>query len=297
LSQHRTDSHIHIGASILRKAVRKKMNEQNDDLIERQREHFNSIADRYHEGRQASNHLYLKDLMWRDVFSHFPDLKGSKLDVLEAMCGFCDGYGLVRRHLSSEIRYRGFDYSDAVVETVKRDHPDLDVWQADATKYRPAADSCDLIILIGGLHHSPLDAQAIVKNLAPGLRTGGLFVSYEPTHGNPLFRMVREGIYQNNSLFDEQTERAFPVSGLVHMFTEAGLRSELICYPGLLSYIMYYNPDAFPALNVGGKSLVSLLYAFDKLFYKNPVGRALSFATLSVWSKPPDIQSPSQSPI
>jgi hypothetical protein len=83
----------------------------------------------------------------------------------------------------------------------------------------------------------------------------------------------------------------------VRLFTDAGLHSELICYPGLLSYIMYYNPDAFPALNIGGKSLVSLLYAFDKLFYKNPVGRALSFATLSVWSKPPDIQSPSQSPI
>ena len=54
------------------------MNEKNDDLIERQREYFNSIAGRYHEGRQASNHLYLKDLIWRDVFSHFPDLKGSK---------------------------------------------------------------------------------------------------------------------------------------------------------------------------------------------------------------------------
>jgi len=270
------------------------MNEKNDDLIERQREYFNSIADRYHEGRQASNHLYLKDLIWRDVFSHFPDLKGSKLDVLEPMCGFCDGYGLIRRHLSSQICYRGFDYSDAVVETVKKDNPDLDVWQADATKYKPAADSCDLIILIGGLHHTPLDAQAIVKNLAAGLRTGGLFISYEPTHGNPLVRMVRDGIYRNNSLFDEQTERAFPVSELVHLFTDAGLSSELICYPGLLSYIMYYNPDAFPTLNVGGKSLVSLLYAFDKLFYKNPVGRALSFATLSVWSKPPDIQSPSQ---
>lgn len=273
------------------------MNEKNDGLIERQREHFNSIADRYHQGRQASNHLYLKDLMWRDVFSHFQNLKDSHLDVLEPMCGFCDGYELIRRHLSSDIRYQGYDYSDAVVESVKRDNPDLDVWQADATKFKPAVNSYDLIILIGGLHHTPLDAQAIVKNLAPSLRTGGLFISYEPTHGNPLFQMVRDGIYKKNSLFDEQTERAFPVSALEKLFTDAGLRSELICYPGLLSYVMYYNPDAFPALNVGGKSLVSSLYAFDKLFYRNAVGRALSFATLSVWSKPPDIQSPSQSPI
>jgi SAM-dependent methyltransferase len=273
------------------------MNETNDGLIERQREHFNSIADRYHKGRQASNHLYLKDLIWRDVFSHFRNLKDSHLDVLEPMCGFCDGYELIRRHLSSDIRYQGYDYSDAVVETVKKDNPDLDVWQADATKHKPAVDSCDLIILIGGLHHTPLDAQAIVRNLAPSLRAGGLFISYEPTHGNPLFRMVRDGIYKKNSLFDEQTERAFPVSELIGLFTNAGLKSELICHPGLLSYVMYYNPDAFPALNIGGKSLVSSLYSFDKLFYRNAVGRALSFATLSVWSKPQGIQSPSQSPI
>jgi hypothetical protein len=75
--------------------------------------------------------------------------------------------------------------------------------------------------------------------------------------------MVRDGIYKKNSLFDEQTERAFPVGRL--------------------------NPDAFPALNVGGKSLVSSFYSFDKLFYRNAVGRALSFATLSVWSKPQGI--------
>jgi SAM-dependent methyltransferase len=262
------------------------MNMKNDDLIERQREHFNSIADRYHDGRQASNHLYLKDLIWSDIFSHFGSLKGSRLDVLEPMCGFCDGNEIIRKHLSTEISYRGFDYSDAVVESVKTANPDLDIWQADATKYLPAADSYDLIILIGGLHHTPLDAQTIVRNLAPSLRTGGLFISYEPTHGNPLFRIVRDGIYKKNSLFDEQTERAFPARALRELFVNAGLKLELIRYPGLLSYIMYYNPDAFPALNIGGKSLVGLLYSFDKLFYKSAVGRALSFATLSVWRKP-----------
>ena len=109
--------------------------------------------------------------------------------------------------------------------------------------------------------------------------------------------MVRDGIYRKNSLFDEKTERAFPVSDLVQLFANAGLHSDLICYPGLLSYILYYNPDAFPALNVGGKSMVGSLYSLDKLFYKNAIGRALSFATLSVWSKPPGVQSPSQSPI
>ena len=115
------------------------MNEKNDSLVERQREHFNSIADHYYKERRGSNHLYLKELIWRDVFSHYRDLKDLHLDVLEPMCGFCDGYELIRRHLSSDIRYQGFDYSDVVIETVRKDNPDLDVWQADATSYMPAA--------------------------------------------------------------------------------------------------------------------------------------------------------------
>ncbi|MGM5025774.1 class I SAM-dependent methyltransferase [Tardiphaga sp. 862_B3_N4_1] len=262
------------------------MSDNKDGLIERQREHFNSIADRYHEGRQATNHLYLKERMWTDVFAQFPDLKDKQLDVLEPMCGFCDGNDLLKKHLSSNIRYEGFDYSDSVVNSVKQTNPDLNIRQADATRYTPAPDSYDIVILIGGLHHTPLDAPVIVKNLAPGLRKGGLFINLEPTHGNPLFRMVRERIYKDNSLFDEQTERAFPVSTLETLFTDAGLRPKFICHPGLLSYVLYYNPDAFPALNVGGKSLVDATYAFDKLFYRNAIGRALAFATLSVWSKP-----------
>jgi SAM-dependent methyltransferase len=262
------------------------MTEQRDELLERQREHFNSIADRYHQGRQTPNHLYLKQRMWTDVFSDLGDFKGRRLDVLEPMCGFCDGIDIISRHLSPDISYKGYDYSDSVVETSRRERPGIEIWQADATKYRPPENSFDLIIIIGGLHHTPLDAADIVANLAPALRSGGIFVNYEPTHGNPVFGKIRDRIYQRNSLFDEQTERAFPVGKLIEMFEHTGLRLRKILYPGLLSYVLYYNPDAFPFLNVGGRRLVAATYALDKLFYRSKIGRAFSFATLSVWTKP-----------
>jgi len=81
------------------------MTEQRDELLERQREHFNSIADRYHQGRRTPDHLYLKQRMWTDVFSDFGDFKGRRLDVLEPMCGFCDGIDIIARHLSPDISY------------------------------------------------------------------------------------------------------------------------------------------------------------------------------------------------
>jgi SAM-dependent methyltransferase len=262
------------------------MTEQKDQLLERQREHFNAIADRYHTGRQTPNHLHLKDRMWNDVFRGIQDFRDRPIDMLEPMCGFCDGLDIVSRYLTPNITYQGYDYSDSVIETARLERPGINIWQADATKHLPPKNSFDLIIIIGGLHHTPLAASSIVSNLVPALRPGGLFINFEPTHGNLLFKKIREQIYRKNSLFDEQTERAFAVSDLVGMFDDAGLKLRKILYPGLLSYVLYYNPDAFPFLNMGGSRLVAASYAFDKMFYGNAIGRTFSFATLSIWNKP-----------
>jgi SAM-dependent methyltransferase len=261
------------------------MTDRHDELLERQRGHFNSIAERYHEARQGQNHLYLKRRMWHDVFADLDDFRGRHIDVLEPMCGFCDGFDIVASHLTEDFSYKGFDYSDSVVQSARRERPGIDVSQADATKYQPLQSTFDLILIIGGLHHTPRDAARIVANLAPALRSGGLFVNFEPTHGNPAFKTIRDMIYRKNSLFDEQTEQAFPVGDLMDIFRQTGLKLRKILYPGLLSYVLYYNPDAFPFLNVGGRGLVDATYALDKLFYNNAIGRTFSFATLSIWRK------------
>src|SRR5437764_393959 len=98
---------------------------------ERQREHFNTIADRYHRARRGENHLLLKRLMWRNFFRHVPPPRGERpLEVLEAMCGFADADALLKEHCTARLRYHGFDYSDRVIETLRAERPELDVWQA-----------------------------------------------------------------------------------------------------------------------------------------------------------------------
>jgi len=69
-------------------------------------------------------------------------------------------------------------------------------------------------------------------------------------------------------------------------FTDAGLAPKDLCFPGLSAYVLYYNPDAFPKLNLGGKKLVKTLFNLDRLFLRNTIGRVFSFATLSLWQKP-----------
>lgn len=265
-----------------------RTHEDAEAKLRRQADHFNSIADRYHEARQGQNHLLLKHLMWSAFFRRLPQLNGRPLDVLEPMCGYADGLDLLREHLGPDsVRsYRGFDYSDRVIETLRQERPGLDVWCADATAFDPEPDSADLIILLGGLHHVPDHAEGVVRRLAPALRRGGHFINLEPTYGNPLTRLVREGIYRRNDLFDEETERSFPVSRLRRMFTDAGLRPLEAQYPGLLAYVLYYNPDAFPLLNRGGPRAVRLAWSLDRPFLRNPLGRAASFATLAAWQRP-----------
>ena len=252
--------------------------------VERQREHFDSIADTYYQARRHRNHLLVKGLMWDAFFADWQPPLGRKLDVLEAMCGFAEGKNIIEKGLGRRVSYTGFDYSQNVVTRLKLTSPELNVECADVTKYR-SANSYDIVILLGGLHHVPDHASNVVVNLSSLLRRGGQFINLEPTNGNPVARMVRDSIYKRNSLFDSETERAFDIDTLFSYFRDAGLSLSSVMYPGLLSYILYYNPDAFPSLNLGGERCVRAAFAADRLFLRTAIGRFLSFATLSAWRK------------
>ena len=259
---------------------------EEQELIERQKDHFNSIADQYRNARGHENHLLIKDLIWHNCLKNLPLPDQATYDLLEPMCGFAEGRRLISHHLGIKVKYVGFDYSDTVIDLLKKQDPDITVWQEDATRWTPEANTYDIIILVGGLHHVPNHAAQVVKNLSVGLKKGGLFINFEPTYGNRLTQWIRKKIYQKNPLFDEKTERDFSVSELKDFFLSSSLSPVRIIYPGLLSYILFYNPDAFPFLNAGGKWLVKATFLADRLFYKTKLGGFLSFATLSIWQKP-----------
>src|SRR5688572_27734389 len=115
--------------------------------VERQREHFNRIESRYFAGRREATHQRLKDLMWADALRSLPETAGRRLEVLEPMCGYAEGKAILERHLSAELDYSGFDYSDDVVERARAAHPSERIWQADVTTFEPEAQQYDGIIL------------------------------------------------------------------------------------------------------------------------------------------------------
>lgn len=258
--------------------------ESKKNSIEQQRKHFDSVADEYCLKRNTKNHLFLKKLLWQFFFKDKKGLKKNGLQVLEPMSGYCEGKDILQDNLGCYIVYEGFDYSKAMVEKALQDDPLLNVYLMDITKFRPKK-KYDLIILIGGLHHVPKYTQEVVSTLAEALTDEGFFISFEPTHNNCLFKKVRDLIYKKNELFDEQTEQAFELAELNKLFLSNNFEIVDQIYPGLLSYIFYYNPDAFPIFNLGGTFLVKTFFNIDKFFFRNFIGKKLSFATLTLFKK------------
>ncbi|BFU94416.1 MAG: hypothetical protein NTNFB02_11380 [Nitrospira sp.] len=255
------------------------------NLVEQQREHFNGISEQYVLARTHPNHLLLKDLIWREFIGRNACIASEVHHVLEPMCGMAEGYSILNASLTTHFDYVGFDYSETMVNLARNHKPDLNIERHDVTTYQAGAHRFDLIILVGGLHHVYSRAQEVLIKLRDALRPGGFFVSFEPTHNNWFTRRIRQRIYESHDLFDADTERGFEYRDLDHYFKNAGYVKVDEVYPGLLAYILYYNPDAFPALNVGGKSLVKGLFALDRLFWSGWIGRQLTFATMSIWKR------------
>jgi SAM-dependent methyltransferase len=248
---------------------------------DRQATHFEAIAGRYFSARRSPNHLLYKDLLWKTVFENLRPAAAGTLDVLEPMCGYAEGKTIIEWNYSASIRYEGFDTSPTLIEQVSKQCPGVGVFQADIRNFTPEK-KYDVIILVGGLHHVYRDAAAVLSMLRGALKDDGTFINLEPTQNCFITRTARRLIYKSNSFFDPQTERAFDLAELNRLYSLSGFTVVRQVYPGLLAHVLYYNPDAFPKLNVGGPALVKLLFRFDRLFMSNAVGKLLSFATLSI---------------
>jgi len=254
--------------------------------VDQQREHFESISDSYFHARQHPNHLLLKKLIWQHFFVRNGDVLPRGGTVIEAMCGYSEGKAILEQHCHVDFEYTGFDYSESLVDRAREAFPEADIYVQDVTQFAPKKQY-DLMILIGGLHHVYAHVGPVISLLSGAIKPGGYLINFEPTQNNALYRMARNRIYKKNELFDDDTEQAFDLAELNDLYRQGGLVVEDQVYPGLLAYIMYYNPDAFPLLNIGSAGMVRFLHALEKPFYRSFLAKFFSFATLSLLRKEP----------
>lgn len=255
------------------------------NLVEQQREHFNKISSIYAAARKDAKHLLLKQMIWESFFADKKSLARTCKRVLEPMCGVGEGMQIITKYLTPDIDYTGFDYSEDMVESARHEHPGANIGWADATAYEHRGELFDWIVLIGGLHHVFAVSGDVVSRLGQSLPPGGYFLNFEPTQNCWLTRKIRQSIYQRNAIFDEKTEQGFDLPDLDAQFERAGFVKVDQVFPGMLSYVLFYNPDAFPMLNVGGKWLVYATFWLDHLIRRTWLAKKLSFATITLWKR------------
>ncbi|MBT3581448.1 methyltransferase domain-containing protein [bacterium] len=253
--------------------------------IEKQKEHFESIADTYHKMRQEKKHLLLKSLMWANFFDKKKHIFNRKISALEPMCGYSEGKKILESYSGADIDYyEAFDFSEKMVSFAKSNYPNSNIYLQDITKFQ-SNKKFDVIILISSLHHVYRHTQDVLKRLNSSLKDGGFFINCEPTHNFFLTQKIREKIYKEHNFFDDNTEQGYWLDELNKMYKNAGFEIVDQFYPGLLSYILYYNPDAFPKLNKGWDFTVKFLFNLDRCFMRNFIGKKLSFFTISLLRK------------
>jgi len=251
--------------------------------IEKQREHFDRVAQQYVSAHQDPKCVYVMDAIFGELFAaaHFSE---TDIAVLDAMCGSAFGYALFAKYLKTPFIYEGFDYSENMVVFAKQKYPDLHIYQQDITTFSPQKQY-DIAIIIGGLHHVYAQRHVAARNIADALKPGGLFLNFEPTHNNKLFDAVRSYIYRNNPQFDADTECDFSTEELNELMTENGFSVDTQFFPGLLAYVLWGNPDVFPWLNRGNLWIAKKLVKIEKIFWRTRLARFLSFVTVSAYLK------------
>ncbi len=259
--------------------------ESNQVSTAQQRAHFERVSEKYFQARKHPNHLLFKHRLWKYFFSRNILPKTSDIKVLEPMCGYSEGKSILEDILCQGFQYTGFDYSTILVDHAQAAFPDANIFLQDITQF-DSDEEYDIIILIGGLHHVYHHMDVVMSRLFRALKPGGYFINFEPTQNNWFYKKIRNKIYKKNDLFDDETEQAFDLKELNTHYQHSGFELVDQVSPGLLAYILYYNPDAFPKLNIGPGLLVNTIFNLEKLLYANQIGQFFSFATLSLLKKP-----------
>ena len=259
--------------------------DKDKNLRDKQKDHFNSIADNYINIRKTNQgHLEFKKILWEYFFSkNALDLE--KADILEPMCGYAEGYDIIKNFSNIIINnYSGFDYSENIVNYCNNNRKNLNIYFLDIINFNES-NKFDLAIIIGGFHHVYRDADLAIKNVSNSIKSNGYIINFEPTNEMKIIKNVRAKIYKYNNFFDEKSEKDFNLKQLNNIFQNHDLDLINNYRVGYLAYIFFYNPDAFPIFSKIPKFLVRFLFNIDILISRIFFINKLSFATISIYKK------------
>ncbi|MCA9775280.1 MAG: class I SAM-dependent methyltransferase [Candidatus Eremiobacteraeota bacterium] len=165
-----------------------------------QRAHFEELGGMYYE-----HYSDRWSLEYRDRFIHEPLISGldvEGLNVLEAMCGA----GEVSRFLVQRgAVVTGVDISPTQMHHYSQTCPEARPICAPILDTGLEAESFDLIVTVGGLHHLHPKLDEAVEEIHRLLKPGGYFCFSEP-HTGSFIDVLRRAWYRIDPLFEAEEE-------------------------------------------------------------------------------------------
>jgi SAM-dependent methyltransferase len=164
---------------------------------ERQREHFDAMADHYEA--HYSDPLSQR---YRNEFIDAPMLDGIDLQgkrVLEAMCGSGQTTAFLKARGAEVV---GLDISENSIASFRRNWPECEAVQASLLSTGLETGSFDCIVVTGGLHHLHPNMHEGIAEAARLLKPGGTLCCFEP-HTGSIANLFRKIWYRLDPIFED----------------------------------------------------------------------------------------------
>jgi SAM-dependent methyltransferase len=256
--------------------------------VERQRDHYNKIADNYiknlgyphtEEYLRYLDRVFIENLEMNDL---------SK--VAELCCGHGELLTLISKDIDSGI---GVDISESMLEFAKlkhRQNKEFLFVQADATRLPFESNSFSSVFMFGGIHHVP-NRLELFQEVFRILQPGGRFYFREPVSDFFLWRWIRAFIYSISPALDAQTERPLQWRETVPVLNAVGFRLKTWSTYGFLGFCFFMNSDVLVFNRLfrfipGIRSITRFATYIDDLTLKIPGLGAAGLQVVGVAEKP-----------
>jgi SAM-dependent methyltransferase len=246
------------------------------DLSRRQGLHYDQLIDRY-EAHTADD----LTVRYRRRFIDEPLLAGIDLqgrDVLEAMSGSGHSTSLL---LERGANVTGLDVSHQAMALFRLKWPQCRAVVAGILEHRLEAESFDVVLVVGGLHHVHPNVADAVQEIWRLLKPGGFFVFSEP-HKGSVVDLFRRWWYRRDPLFEEN-EAAVDVDHLALCF-EGRFVSVGERYFGNVAHTLVLNSMVLRAptwlKRIYGPTAIALESILNRF-----LGRRLSCSVSCQWKK------------
>ena len=205
--------------------------------VERQRVHYDALADRYEAHYADDWSLRYRDRFFNARMVGGLDIRGWR--VLDGMAGSGELSGYLLRQ-GADVT--GLDISEGVLAKFREKFPRARAVRAPIAETGLPDESFDMVAVCGALHHCHPNLDAAVNEIHRLLKPGGWFVFMEPVAGSVADR-ARQLWYRLDPLF-ESNEEAVDIKALMAAHRDR-FTFESLQYGGNVAYLLVFNSMVF----------------------------------------------------